>query len=65
MLLPRIRAAAAHLAPVWLDAAATAAKAEDAIAEAACGGAGLVVFPQGLPARLPRLDGACRAHPHA
>lgn len=46
MLLPRIRAAAAHLAPVWLDAEATAAKAEDAVAEAARGGAGLVVFPE-------------------
>jgi nitrilase len=54
MPLPTIRVAAAHLAPVWLDANATVGKACDAIAEAARGGAQLVVFPEsfipGFPA---------------
>ena len=51
---PVIKVAAAHLAPVWLDAAATTEKACDAIAEAARHGAGLVMFPEsfipGFPA---------------
>ncbi|MEH0575997.1 MULTISPECIES: carbon-nitrogen hydrolase family protein [Streptomyces] len=38
--------AAAHLAPVFLDASATTAKAVDAIAEAARSGAELVAFPE-------------------
>lgn len=38
--------AAAHLAPVFLDKAATTAKVIDAIAEAARAGAGLVAFPE-------------------
>jgi aliphatic nitrilase len=46
MSLPRIRVAAAHLAPVWLDAARTVDKACDAIEEAARAGAQLVVFPE-------------------
>jgi len=54
MSLPRIKVAAAHLAPVWMDAAATAAKACDAIGEAARSGAQLVMFPEsyipGFPA---------------
>ena len=54
MTHPRIRVAAAHLAPVWLDAARTADKACDAIAEAARAGAQLVAFPEsfipGFPA---------------
>ncbi len=54
MPLPRIMVAAAHLAPVWMDAAATADKACDAIAEAARKGAGLIAFPEsfipGFPA---------------
>ena len=54
MSLPRIKVAAAHLAPVWMDAAATAAKACDAVAEAARAGAQLVMFPEsyipGFPA---------------
>ncbi|RVT98917.1 carbon-nitrogen hydrolase family protein [Rhodovarius crocodyli] len=54
MSLPHIKVAAAHLAPVWMDAAATAAKACDAVAEAARAGAQLVMFPEsyipGFPA---------------
>ncbi|WP_144757260.1 carbon-nitrogen hydrolase family protein [Curtobacterium pusillum] len=38
--------AGAHLAPVFLDAAATTAKAVDAIGEAATAGAELVAFPE-------------------
>ncbi|KXJ87465.1 carbon-nitrogen hydrolase [Microdochium bolleyi] len=41
-----IRVAACHLAPVFLDAAATTRKALDAIHTAARHGAGLVVFPE-------------------
>lgn len=40
------KAAAAHVAPVYLDAAATAQKAASIIAEAAHHGASLVVFPE-------------------
>jgi predicted amidohydrolase len=54
MPIPAIRVAAAHLAPVWMDAAATADKACDAIAEAAHAGAQLIAFPEsflpGFPA---------------
>lgn len=42
----RVRVAAAHLAPVLLDKAATLARALDAIDEAARGGAQLVAFPE-------------------
>ncbi len=38
--------AAAHLAPVFLDAQATTAKAVDAIGEAAASGAELIAFPE-------------------
>lgn len=38
--------AAAHLAPVFLDAAATTAKAIDAVKEAAAHGAELIAFPE-------------------
>ena len=43
---PRFKAAAAHVAPVFLDRGATVAKACDVIREAARHGAGLVVFPE-------------------
>lgn len=44
--LPRVRACAAHLAPVWMDADRSADKAVDAIAEAAGHGAQLIAFPE-------------------
>jgi len=43
---PRFKIAAAHVAPVFLDPAATAEKAVSAIAEAARAGARLVAFPE-------------------
>lgn len=43
---PRFKAAAAHVAPAFLDRRATLAKACDVIREAARNGAGLVVFPE-------------------
>ncbi|MBV1796626.1 nitrilase-related carbon-nitrogen hydrolase [Siccirubricoccus sp. G192] len=53
MNLPRIRVAAAHLAPVWLDAARTVDKACDAAAEAVRAGAQLVVFPKSFISGFP------------
>lgn len=54
MPLPQVRIAAAHLAPAWMDADRSTDKACDAVAEAARGGAQLVVFPEsfipGFPA---------------
>jgi aliphatic nitrilase len=54
MTLPTIKVAAAHLAPVWMDAARTVEKACDAVAEAARHGASLIAFPEshipGFPA---------------
>ena len=45
---PVFKAAAAHVAPVFLDAPGTAAKASSVIAEAARNGASLVVFSESL-----------------
>jgi nitrilase len=42
----KVRVAAAHVAPVFLDKAATAAKARDLIAQAARNGAKLLAFPE-------------------
>jgi nitrilase len=42
----RVRVAAAQLAPIYMDTAATLAKAADAVREAARGGAELVAFPE-------------------
>jgi nitrilase len=43
---PRFKAAAVQASPVYLDAAATVAKAVDLIREAAANGAELIVFPE-------------------
>jgi len=57
-----LRVAAAQLAPVWLDRAATLAKICDAIERAAEGGAQLVTFGEtllpGYPFWIERTDGA-------
>ena len=44
--MKRVRVAAAQVAPVFMDRAATLAKAVDTVQEAARGGAELVVFPE-------------------
>jgi nitrilase len=43
---PKFKACAAHVAPIFLDAAATVEKACSLIAEAASNGAGLIAFPE-------------------
>ncbi len=62
MSAPRLRVAAAQLAPVWLDRAATLAKILVAIDEAADHGARLVCFGEtllpGYPFWIERTDGA-------
>ena len=50
---PKFEAAAAHVAPVFLDRAATVAKACDVIAEAARHGAALVAFPEAYVPAFP------------
>ncbi|MBB2960884.1 carbon-nitrogen hydrolase family protein [Methylobacterium sp. R2-1] len=50
---PQFKAAACHVAPVFLDSAATAEKAAALIGEAARAGAGLVVFPEGYMPGFP------------
>ncbi len=63
----RFEAAAAHIAPVWLDAAASAEKAADWIAEAARHGAELVAFPESFLPGFPlwaALHPPIRTHDH-
>ncbi|MBE7204551.1 MAG: carbon-nitrogen hydrolase family protein [Parafilimonas terrae] len=50
---PRFKVAACHVAPVFLDSAASAEKAVALIGEAACAGAELVVFPEGYMPGFP------------
>lgn len=50
---PKIRVAAAHVAPVFLDAARTVDKACSLIAEAAGGGANLIAFPEAFVPAFP------------
>jgi nitrilase len=50
---PQFKAAACHVAPVYLDSTATAEKAVALIGEAARAGAGLVVFPEGYMPGFP------------
>lgn len=63
---PKFTAAAAHVAPVFLDSAATVSKACDLIGEAARHGAELVVFPEAYVPGFP-VWAAVRApiHNHA
>lgn len=51
--LPKVKAAAVHAAPVFLDKRATAEKAVSLIAEAARQGAELVVFPESYVPAFP------------
>lgn len=63
----RFKAAAAHVAPVYLDAAATAEKAASVIAEAAHKGASLVVFPESFIPGFPvwsAVYAPIRSHDH-
>ena len=52
---PKFKACAAHVAPVFLDAAATVEKACSLIAEAASNGAGLIAFPESYRSRISGL----------
>lgn len=63
----RFKAAAAHAAPIWLDATATAEKAACWIDEAAGNGAELVVFPESFIPGFPlwaALHAPIRTHEH-
>ena len=51
--LPSLKAAACHVAPVFLDKTATTAKALNLIREAAANGADLVVFPESFIPAFP------------
>jgi aliphatic nitrilase len=65
--LSRFKAAAAHAAPVWLDAAASAEKAASWIAEAARNGAELIAFPESFIPGFPlwaALHAPIRTHAH-
>lgn len=50
---PKFKACAAHVAPVFLDAAATVEKARALIVEAASNGAGLIAFPESFVPGFP------------
>lgn len=58
MTMPRFRAAAAHVAPVFLDTDATVTKACDLIDEAARAGAELIAFPESFLPGFPLWAGA-------
>jgi nitrilase len=53
MNLPRVKVAAAHAAPIYMNAAATVEKAISLIGEAAANGAELVVFPESFVPGFP------------
>jgi len=53
VLYPKVKVCAAHVAPVFLDAAATVAKALALIAEAANAGARLIAFPESFVPGFP------------
>lgn len=63
VLYPKFKAAACHVAPVFLDSVASAEKAVALIGEAARAGADLVVFPEGYMPGFP-LWAALRAPIH-
>ena len=50
---PKVKVCAAHVAPVFLDASKTVAKAESLIAEAADAGARLIAFPESFVPGFP------------
>lgn len=65
--LPRFKAAAVHVAPVYLDAPATAEKAVSMIGEAARAGASLVAFPESFIPGFPlwaAVHAPVRTHAH-
>jgi aliphatic nitrilase len=65
--LPIVKAAAAHVASVWLDPAASAEKAAAWIAEAARHGAELIAFPESFLPGFPlwtALHAPIRTHAH-
>lgn len=53
MNLPRVKVAAAHAAPIYMNAGATVEKAVSLIREAAANGAELVVFPESFVPGFP------------
>lgn len=55
--LPRFKAAACHVSPIYFDVGATVAKACDLIAEAARNGARLVAFPEAYICAFPVWSG--------
>ena len=59
---PAFKAAAAHVAPVFLDAEKTVAKACSLIAEAARQGAALIAFPETYIPAFPLWSAAMTLH---
>jgi nitrilase len=53
VVYPKVKVCAAHVAPVYLDAQATVAKAASLIAEAAEAGAQLIAFPESFVPGFP------------